>query len=50
MGDLVFDSFNIAYRDEYIILDQIYEKQIYTDPFCADFKLLEWLKQYSTLQ
>ena len=28
-GDVVFESFNMTYRDEDIILDQIYEEQIF---------------------
>ena len=32
-GKVVFDSFNMAYRDEDRILDQKYEKQIFWDHY-----------------
>ena len=37
-GDVVFDSFNMAYRDEDSILDQKYEKQVFWDLYYEDFK------------
>ena len=35
--DVILESVNIASLDKYIILDQIYEKQIYTDVYYEDF-------------
>ena len=43
-GDVVLDSFNVAFRDEDSILDQKYEKQILWDLYYEDFEMLEWLK------
>ena len=36
--DVVLDSFNIAHRNEDIILDQIYQKQLLWDLYYEDFK------------
>ena len=37
-GDVVLDSFNILYRDEDSILDQIYEKQLFSAFYHEDLK------------
>ena len=44
-GDVVFDSFNKASRDEGRVLDQINEKQIFTDLYYEDFRYLVGLKK-----
>ena len=36
--DVVLDRFNMAYRDEDIILDQIYKNQIFWILYFEDFK------------
>ena len=43
-GDVVLDIFNMAYRDEDSILDQIYQKQIFSDFYYEDSKFYKWLK------
>ena len=39
-GDVVLDGVNIAYMDGDIILDQIYEKQIFSDFYYEDLRFL----------
>ena len=39
-GDVVMNSFNMAYRDEDSILDQIYKKQIFSDFHYKEYKIL----------
>ena len=43
----VLDSFNMSYGNEYRILDQKYEKQIFWDLYYEDFKFWKelWLKK-----
>ena len=36
-GDVVLDSFNLAYKDQDNILDKIYEKQIFSVLYYKDF-------------
>ena len=38
LGDVVLDSFNMVYRDKDSILDQIYEKQIFSIFYSEDLK------------
>ena len=55
-GDIVFDTFNKVSRDEDNILDQIYIKQICSDFYYEDLKMLRaieeksYLKNYNSLQ
>ena len=44
-GDVVLKSFNIASSYEYedSILEQMYEKQIFSDFFYEDFIFLKWV-------
>ena len=44
-GDVVWYSFEKAKRDEGIISDQKYQKQIFWDLYFEDFKFWEWLKK-----
>ena len=37
-GDVVLYTFNMAYRDEDIILEQIYKEQIFWDLYFEDLK------------
>ena len=37
-GDVVLDSFNMAYMDENSILDQIYQNQIFSDFYYEGFE------------
>ena len=48
-GDIVLDSFNMAYGDGGSIIDQKYENQIFWDLY-KDYKIKEntYLKKYST--
>ena len=45
LGDVFLNSFNIAYRDEDRILDQIYRKQIFSDFHYKDLKSYKWSKK-----
>ena len=47
-GDVVLDSFNMAYRDEGYILYKTYEKQIFWDLYYEVFWFLDWLKKMHT--
>ena len=38
LGDFVLDSFTMVYGDEDSILDQIYEKQIFSAIYSEDLK------------
>ena len=38
LGDVVLNSFNMVYGDENSILDQIYEKQIFSTFYSEDLK------------
>ena len=40
LGDVAFESFNMAYRDESSIYDQKYEKQLITSGFSATVELV----------
>ena len=44
-GDVVLDSFNMAYGDEGRILFRKYKKQIFWDLYYQDFKFFDWLKK-----
>ena len=55
-GIVVMDSIIMAYRDEYSILEQIHEKQIFLDLYYEDLKFTKvieenaYLKKNNTLQ
>ena len=49
-GDVVMDSFNMAYNDEDSILDQKYEKQIFWDFYYEDFCILRVIEEYAYLK
>ena len=38
-GDVVLGSFNMGYRDEDSIVDQLYQKQIFSDFYHEDLKV-----------
>ena len=44
VGDVVFDSFNMAYRYEDSILDQYTKRKIFLDLYYKDLKFLRCLK------
>ena len=44
-GDVVLESFSMAYRDEGSILDQKYEKQIFCVLYYDDFLYWNWSKK-----
>ena len=45
IGDVLFDSFYMSYRDEDSILDQKYEKQILCPLDFKDLKFLEGIEE-----
>ena len=49
-GDVVLDSFNMQYRDEDSILDQIHEKPIFSNFLYADLKFFRENKETAYLK